>query len=431
MKQKTVFSMLLGMVLLLCACSAPSGTASGESVPAASTSSTGSETSVQEPTAGGALTLISKGGLGPDGVTTEKGYYELELTGTNVQNILYTDFAARTRVFLCNRPECTHRDESCTSVLTGGGYLFPLNGKIGIFQRGATSPELPDDERKCRIYQMNTDGSERKELCSLAPNVTPFSGLATDGKFLYFIAVLVPETDGGKEEYQLVRVSLQEGTMTTLKTFETNLPYLGAAFDDQLLLEYSTEKDGSYVYQCSVYSLTTNKETFFFESPVQGFVRENKVYVIDPQEKKVQQVSADGTTREWEIDLEIPENAYIDNGGEEFVPSGYVAFTVFVDGAGPRYLLNTQTGELTQSTLNYKWYDGSERPIYVLTQMGDRLLVINQSELANMEYLEENGELSARESIRSTYAFLSVEDYLTNTPNYTPITDSLSALFIK
>lgn len=431
MKRGSLFSLVLGMALLLCACSVPSGMPSGESVSAASTPSAGSETSVQEPATSGALTLISKGGEGPDGVTTEKGYYELELTGTNVQNILYTDFATGTRVFLCNRPECTHRDESCTSVLTGGGYLFPLNGKIGIFQPGSTSPELPDSERKCRVYQMNVDGSQREELCSLAPNISPFSGLATDRNFLYFIAVVIPETDKGSEAYELVRVSLQDGTMTTLKTFENNLPYLGAAFDDKLLLEYGTEKDGSYVYQCSVYSLTTNEETFFYESPIQGFVRDNKVYVIDPQAKAVREASVDGTTREWAIDIDIPENAYIDNGGEEFVPSGYIAFTVFVDGAGPRYLLNTQTGELTQSTLNYAWYDGSERPIYVLTEVGDRLLVINQSGLANMQYLEENGELSVRESIRNGYAFISTEDYLSNTPNYTPVTDMLSALFVE
>lgn len=411
MKRKTVFSMLLAAAVLLCACS---GTPSAQSVPAESTSSAGSQTDLQQ-WAGGALTLISEGGNGPDGVTTEQGYYELEVTGTNLQNILYTDFETGTRVFLCNRPECTHRDESCTSVLTGGGYLFPLNGKIGIFQPGGTSPELPDSERKCRIYQMNTDGSERKELCALAPDISPFSGPATDGKFLYFIAVVIPETENGSEAYELVRVSLQDG----------------AAFEDKLLLEYGTEKDGSYVYQCSVYSLSTNEETFFYENPVQGFVRNNKVYVIDPQEKKVQEVSADGTTREWAIDLTIPENAYIDNGGEEFVPSGYLAFTVFADGSGQRYLLNKQTGELTQSTLNYTWYDGSERPIYVLTQIGERLLVINKSELANMEYLEENGELSVRESILEGYAFLSVQDYLSSTPNYTPVNDMIGALFTQ
>lgn len=375
------------------------------------------------------LSFLGQGA--PLGDGDENGYYYMSQRTDGSFNIRYVDYASRSEVVLCNRPECTHRDESCTSVLTGGGYLFPLNGKIGIFQPGGTSPELPDSERKCRIYQMNTDGSERKELCALAPDISPFSGPATDGKFLYFIAVVIPETENGSEAYELVRVSLQDGAATTLKTFENNLPYLGAAFEDKLLLEYGTEKDGSYVYQCSVYSLSTNEETFFYENPVQGFVRNNKVYVIDPQEKKVQEVSADGTTREWAIDLTIPENAYIDNGGEEFVPSGYLAFTVFADGSGQRYLLNTQTGELTQSTLNYTWYDGSERPIYVLTQIGERLLVINKSELANMEYLEENGELSVRESILEGYAFLSVQDYLSSTPNYTPVNDMIGALFTQ
>ena len=84
MKRKTVFSMLLAAAVLLCACS---GTPSAQSVPAESTSSAGSQTDLQQ-WAGGALTLISEGGNGPDGVTTEEGYYELEITGTNLQNIL-------------------------------------------------------------------------------------------------------------------------------------------------------------------------------------------------------------------------------------------------------------------------------------------------------------------------------------------------------
>ena len=67
----------------------------------------------------------------------------------------------------------------------------------------------------------------------------------------------------------------------------------------------------------------------------------------------------------------------------------------------------------------------------MLTQIGERLLVINKSELANMEYLEENGELSVRESILEGYAFLSVQDYLSSTPNYTPVNDMIGALFTQ
>lgn len=431
MKKRGLFSALLGFTILLCGCTDIMKYPSfEESISAVSASSADSEAAKQVSTSK-KLTLISKGGLGPDGVTTETGYYELALTGTKLQNILYTDFATGTRVFLCNRPECTHRDETCTSVLTGGGYLFPLNGKIGIFKIGSTVPESSDSERRCRVYEMNEDGSERKELCSIPPNISPFSGFATDGDFIYFIAVVISETEDKGESYELLRISLKNGDVTSLKAFKESMPYLGGAFDDKLILEYGTEKDGSYLYQCSVYSITNNEETIFYESATQGFVRGDKVYVIDPQKKVVREASIDGTTQEWSINISIPENSYIDNGGEEFVPSGYIAFTVLIDGTGSRYLLNTQTGELTQSALNYEWYDGSKRPVYVLTAIKDQLLVVNKSELSNMQYLEENGKLSMRESIRTGYAFISIEDYLSGTPNYTPVVDMLSAVFAK
>ena len=103
--------------------------------------------------------------------------------------------------------------------------------------------------------------------------------------------------------------------------------------------------------------------------------------------------------------------------------------TAYKNGEGQRYLLDAETGEGMLSTLTYEWYDGTLNPIYLLTQTGERLLVIYQSGLANMEYIEEDGRQSVRETIKSDYAFLAMEDYLSNTPNYTPIEDMLSAVF--
>ena len=44
--------------------------------------------------------------------STETGLYEIVPSGTKGSNIIYTDFDSKTRTYLCNRPECLHKDEN-------------------------------------------------------------------------------------------------------------------------------------------------------------------------------------------------------------------------------------------------------------------------------------------------------------------------------
>ncbi|HIW54916.1 MAG TPA: hypothetical protein H9883_08115 [Candidatus Ruthenibacterium merdigallinarum] len=370
------------------------------------------------------LTLFSKGGIGPPGVTTENGFYELAVTGTLARNILYTDFATGTRVFLCNRPECTHRDASCTSYVPGATYLFPMDGKIGILQEEHSASA---DDRRAHVYSVNYDGSGRTELFALDPLVSIQGGMATDGAYFYFIAAIQNEETASYSN-ELVRIDLADGSMTSMKTYD-QAPLLVDVIGDRLILETAEETPEAVVYQFFTVRVTDGEETTFFESPYEPFSLNGTVYAVDPQTDVLYAAQVDGTVKELPLTIDLPEDVYITSAGDEPSPQGYVMLTAYKNGEGQRYLIDAETGEGMLSTLTYEWYDGTLNPIYLLTQTGERLLVIYQSGLANMEYIEEDGRQSVRETIKSDYAFLAMEDYLSNTPNYTPIEDMLSAVF--
>lgn len=51
---------------------------------------------------------------------TDDGYYEvMDRVSVGGRNIMYTDFATGKQIYLCNRPECYHNDESCPSYFSG------------------------------------------------------------------------------------------------------------------------------------------------------------------------------------------------------------------------------------------------------------------------------------------------------------------------
>ena len=61
------------------------------------------------------------------GCGTSKGYYdsimwpldmyEEKSDYIHISNLMYTDYASHTRVYLCNTPGCAHNNENCTSYI--------------------------------------------------------------------------------------------------------------------------------------------------------------------------------------------------------------------------------------------------------------------------------------------------------------------------
>ena len=98
------------------AAGAPEDLAAPSAVPPAS--------SAPQPEAAPAGTLRFFGLKGPTNANIaagEDGMYYIRPRSDGSANLAYIDFASRTGVPLCSRPECTHSDETCTAYLGGRG----------------------------------------------------------------------------------------------------------------------------------------------------------------------------------------------------------------------------------------------------------------------------------------------------------------------
>lgn len=124
-----------------------------------------------------------------------QGFYRLKTIdnggGELYSNILYTDYENKKEIYLCDKPECQHRDTSCTSYYAGLDMVTQLlvhqNHLYLIANEDSTVNEK--NERvtmPARILQMDLDGKNRKELMQL-PSGYGFSyeSMAVAGDVLY------------------------------------------------------------------------------------------------------------------------------------------------------------------------------------------------------------------------------------------------------
>lgn len=111
-----------------------------------------------------------------NGDGNDSGFYHIvfnEASDNGDSNILYYDYAARKEIYLCDQPQCSHQDESCTSWLGAagmsatlflhGGYVYLLNSEMGMDMSmgGGEAASAP------AIYRMDPDGKNREKLCDL------------------------------------------------------------------------------------------------------------------------------------------------------------------------------------------------------------------------------------------------------------------------
>ena len=107
-----------------------------------------------------------------NGDTSKKGYYFLK-DEEEKSYISYYDYASKQEVYLCNKPECQHKDETCTAYLESGSSMMNQILVYGdhlymIETMGFGMNALGEREQKGPgIVQMDLDGQNRKELCRL------------------------------------------------------------------------------------------------------------------------------------------------------------------------------------------------------------------------------------------------------------------------
>lgn len=121
--------------------------------------------------------------------STETGLYEIVPSGTKGSNIIYTDFDSKTRTYLCNRPECLHKDENCPSWIASDSCLIFTGGtghNIFILQLETYNSPYTG------IWKAEPNGNNRNLLFQFQPNQNIVNGIAADEEYLY---ITVQEVD--------------------------------------------------------------------------------------------------------------------------------------------------------------------------------------------------------------------------------------------
>ncbi len=105
--------------------------------------------------------------------TYENGYYMIK----DHEHIMYFDYATQKEVYLCNKPNCKHEDESCGAYLKIGEvneifyydqHLYLVNaqeaGNVVHMNFDGTTSETSENGNPSTVYRMDLDGTNRKKL---------------------------------------------------------------------------------------------------------------------------------------------------------------------------------------------------------------------------------------------------------------------------
>lgn len=159
----------------------------------------------------------------------DKGYYYIN-EGDNGRNIKYFDYSAKKEIYLCNKPNCKHNTEECSSYLdisetndlfVYNNYLYLISGTGSSVTISATigedgvSPSEVGGQTPI-IYRMNLDGTNKTKLFECPSGVELTSSFIFEGNNLYTFFLKSKTIENAKTSYtsmetnrDLVKINLE------------------------------------------------------------------------------------------------------------------------------------------------------------------------------------------------------------------------------
>ena len=175
-------------------------------------------------------------------VGNQNGCYEVLYRPIGDGNILYTDYATKSRIYLSSHITGDHTDESDPSWLksTVGGCCFSLTPEYLILFK-LNTPAFADRETEMQqgyIARYDLDGSNRQVLTKIAPNETIADGcIASDAENLYYLNYFVQE-DGSSSPRSLTRLNLTTGEKSEICQFSQDARHrIVGTYRDKIVLK--------------------------------------------------------------------------------------------------------------------------------------------------------------------------------------------------
>lgn len=122
----------------------------------------------------------------------ENGFYFCDINKNAYINIKYIDYKTAQEVYLCSRPECEHKSDSCVSYIQPNGNTvtpYILQDKLCILYSGAGQGyfDVYGKQALPHIDVMDFNGENRKTVIELGINDRIIGNVAFDKNILYCV----------------------------------------------------------------------------------------------------------------------------------------------------------------------------------------------------------------------------------------------------
>lgn len=388
---------------------------------------------------------FDKFGLIVQSATCADGHYDIlnrpdligDITEIAPNNIVYTDFASRSRVFLCNTPSCSHSDESCSSFIqnTVGGTMLFLNkegNRLYCMQMGVSEGlDYFGEDGLGRIIAMEPNGENRQEIFRLRESESFLRRVAIDDENIYFGVLIVKDaTTNPKQEVR--KLNLDTMQQEVLFALPNHSDYLVAAFENTLVF-LSRNRDGSISF--IGYSIATGEQEILYqnkydyETTTYGVLEETVLNFKMIAKDRAEVSTVDLRTGEGKQLSEIPMYEVL-SFSFNYCTDTHVTLRITKPGGDGRlpkyyhYFLNYKDGTLTENKLSYT-VNGEDFSVFILADAGEYFLVSNGGSNTHLNITNSEGIDTSEEMWHNTYALILKDDYWNNRPNYIPIEDTV------
>lgn len=446
--KKAVICILLVAALLLAGCSSPSSASQNS---AAGGDEASGETAAPDFSFSGTLKMLTQSNYQRTLTGNEAGYYSYSsLKPDSTFNILYTDYATKKQIYLCNRVECTHSDESCTSWVQykagGGAVPLLLEDRLALMHLGSKFMyEQYGEDALAHLDTLGLNGAGRKTVLRMKPNTSLVNDYATDGKRLYSIqetAVQQGDTGDVLLQREVVAIDLDTGELTVLHKLPDNGDDdLCAAYEDRLVFSTWYFAPGSPVatertfYEISLNSPGETREIARCDTSAQyAETFGGQLYTLDLQtsaltcrglstgKERVVLPSLMAVRSEAALFFKEPSSlCYV----IDYWDGKIVLYMSYIDQNTSEdtthwYAVDTASGSVNELTLQFRSGD-MMRHMDILAETETHFLVCMEEAIRTIQVQMPDGSVGSAPDPYKQLALIKKADYWNSVPNFEPI----------
>lgn len=384
------------------------------------------------------------------GSTSEykNGYFYIK----DDEHIMYFDYDTKKEVYLCNKPNCKHDSETCSSHLEIGdsnelfyynGYLYLINGSSSGVSMTITAEGVIENNNEgnpSTITRMNLDGTNKEKVFTSPSGSSLSTPLVAKGNTIYgFLekSKIEKDSDGYNTskttERKMLAINLDTGKYEEISD-GMHKSFIGATEDKLVVqeIEYLKDPDSfgdntmgfiNNLYnsktKIKLLDINTKKEEIVYEGLFKDIETlkfyNDGIYFIGKDSKNLEYINL--STKKRETIAELPKNGYeisriID---DKILVYFYKDKDAHV---GDAYSIDLKTKEMNKFSLK----DKNEYLIEILSSNDDYYFVQIES-IFGEEYTTWAGT-KQKDIIGTNYGLIKKADYWASRPNYIKMTNA-------